>query len=79
MGKHYVPQKYLRGFESLTQPDWIWMYDKLKGTRKLVKIKQVAQEPKFYTETVEEALTEHVEKPANAVIDKLNRGGNLSG
>jgi len=44
------------------------------GTRKLVPIKQVAQEPGFYTDAVEESLTEYVEKPANAVLDKLRLG-----
>src|SRR5262249_11349829 len=77
MGKHYVAQKYLRGFEDQTKPNWIWMYDKRQGTRKSLPIKQVAQEPDFYTDAVEKALTDYVEKPANAVIDKLRGGATL--
>jgi hypothetical protein len=78
MGKHYVPQRYLRGFQDKTRPGFIWMYDKQLGTRKLLPISKVAQEPDFYSPDVEEALNEHVEKPANAVIDKLRAGGSLT-
>jgi hypothetical protein len=77
MGKHYVPQQYLRGFQGPNQPEMVWMYDKLRQARKLVRIKRVAQGDGFYTDEVEEALTEYVEKPANAVIAKLRRGAAL--
>src|SRR5207244_2691970 len=55
-------------------PGWLWMYDKLQGTRKLLPVKQVAQEAGFYTDAVEESLTRYVEKPANAAIDRIRRG-----
>src|SRR6266851_1154585 len=74
MGSHYVPQKYLRGFEDPTRPGWIWMYDKGLDTHKCLPIKQVAQEPDFYTDEIEVALNEKVEKPANEAIDKVRQG-----
>src|SRR5262245_26885587 len=74
MGHHTVPQRYLRGFEDAHKPGWIWMDDNAKGERTLLPIKQVAQVPGFYTDEVEKALNEDVEKPGNDVIDKIRRG-----
>jgi hypothetical protein len=74
MGKHYVPQRYLRGFEDPSKPTYIWMHDKRLEQCKLLPIKQVAQEGEFYSDAVEESLTEYVEKPGNAVIDKIRQG-----
>ena len=51
MGHHYVPQRYLKGFQAREKPAWIWMYDKEQGTAKLLPIKQVAQVPEFYART----------------------------
>jgi Protein of unknown function (DUF4238) len=64
MGKHYVPQRYLRGFECSERAGWIWMYDKRRGTVKQLPIKQVAQEADFYDSADEVELNEQVEKPA---------------
>jgi hypothetical protein len=75
---HFVPQKYLRGFEDPARPGFIWMYDKQEGICKQVPIKQVAQAPAFYTDAVETLITEHIEKPANAVIDKIGGGSTIS-
>lgn len=77
MGKHYVPQKYLRGFEVPTKPFWIWMYDKTKGTKKLLPIDKVAQEADFYPPEVEKELTFSIEGPANPVLEKLRAGGTI--
>src|SRR5437667_294001 len=32
MGLHFIPQRYLKGFECPGKPDYIWMYDKAKKT-----------------------------------------------
>lgn len=80
MGHHYVPQRYLRGFQDPTIPDdsekphWIWMYDKALGNCKCLPISKVAQVPGFYDQDVEEELNHEVEIPGNDVIDKLRRG-----
>lgn len=74
MGHHYVPQRYLKGFQTREGRGCIWMYDKTTGTRKLLPIKQVAQAGGFYEDEVERSLNEEVEKPGNDVIDKVRRG-----
>ena len=71
MGHHYVPQKYLRGFAEIGNPDAIWMYDKKLRQFTNPGIKSVAQESGFYNNDVEQQLNELVEKPANKVLDKL--------
>ena len=71
MGHHYVPQKYLRGFAEIGNPDAIWMYDKKLRQFTNPGIKSVAQESGFYNLDVEQQLNELVEKPANKVLDKL--------
>jgi hypothetical protein len=74
MGHHFVPQRYLRGFQARAKPDWIWMYDKEKITCKLLPIKEVAQIAGFYTQEVEDELNRKVEIPGGDVIDKIKRG-----
>lgn len=71
MGHHYVPQRYLRGFQEPDRPGFIWMSDKLASTSQLLPIKQVAQAPKFYENDVERELAEAVESPGSDVIDKI--------
>jgi hypothetical protein len=74
MGHHYVPQRYLRGFEIPDNPGYIWTYDKERKVANALPIKQVAQSPGFYTEEVERELADQVETPAGDVIDKIKRG-----
>jgi hypothetical protein len=74
LGHHFVPQRYLKGFQAPERPGWIWMYDKLTQTQKLLPIKQVAQAPGFYKEDVERELNEQVEQPGGDVIDRMCRG-----
>ena len=73
MGKHYVPQAHLRRFQIEDSPGLVWMYD--KKTRKFAQasISKVAQEPNFYSQDVERALADVVERPGNICIDKLFR------
>ena len=44
MGKHYVPQKYLRGFSDPKDPSAIWMYDKKAARFTHASVEKVAQE-----------------------------------
>lgn len=77
MGKHFVAQRHLRGFQSPEKPGWIWMFDKVRSTSKHLPISQVAQAPGFYPEEVESELTRSVEAPGLSVIEKLVAGGRL--
>jgi Protein of unknown function (DUF4238) len=77
MGHHYLPQRYLKGFQAPATPGCIWMYDKQKETSKLLPIKQVGQMAEFYENDVEIALNVDVEQPGNDVIDKLRQGKSI--
>lgn len=79
MGHHYVPQRYLRNFESPERPKWIWLHDKRDLVSKLVSIKTVAQAKQFYTAEDEKRLNLEVEIPGNAVIQKLRVGQVVNG
>jgi hypothetical protein len=71
VGKHYVPQKYLKGFADTAEPQKIWMYDKKLGSFTHPTIKSAAQERDFYDSKTEIRLNEQIERPANVIIDKL--------
>lgn len=73
MGHHYVPQHYLRGFETLAYPGSIWRYDKASKLFKRIPIKVVAQEPAFYDEETERALSTQIEQPALGSLARLRR------
>ncbi len=78
MGHHYVPQRYLKGFQSPERDAWIWMHDKSKDEAKHLPIKQVAQAGEFYDKQTETDLNEEAEKPGNDVIDKIRRGETIT-
>ena len=74
MGHHFVPQKYLKGFQSLEKADWIWAFDKKLRTAKHLPINKVAQATGFYDTEIETSLTYDVEVPGYKVIEKILRG-----
>jgi len=78
MGHHYVPQHYLRGFEPPAHPGTIWRYDKASKLFKCIPIKVVAQEPAFYAEEDERALSTQIEGPALGSLARLRRGEAIS-
>lgn len=78
MGRHYVPQEYLRGFAIAGDPDRIWMFDKKTFVSKAVPIKNAAQAPGYYDDDVEQQLNDLVEAPANLALDCLRNGQQLS-
>jgi hypothetical protein len=70
MGHHYVPQGYLRAFESKPDSGLIWMYDRKTGHGAQVPIKVVAQSPDYYEEDVEQQLSA-VEGPAHTALRRV--------
>ena len=77
MGHHYVPQRYLRGFQCPEKPGWVWAFDKQSEAVKQLPIKQVAQAPDFYELDVERTLNMSVEIPGGAAIEKVCRGAEI--
>lgn len=77
MGKHYVPQKYLKGFAVPEDENLVWMYDKQGRKWARPAIKHVAQQRGYFPEDVERRLTKEIETPGNAVLDRLRAGGRL--
>ena len=73
MGKHYVPRAHLRRFEVDDKPGFVWMYDKKTDKFVQATVSKVAQEAEFYSQDVEDALADVVEKPGNICIEKLLR------
>ncbi len=71
MGHHFVPQRYLRNFESPGRPGFIWLHDRSGGSPSHVSIAKVAQAKGFYSVETEAILARAVEAPANIVIQKL--------
>jgi hypothetical protein len=74
MGKHYVPQNYLRAFASDAQQRMIWMFDKAAGTWVNAAIAKVAQSTDYFSPDVEQSLTFLVENPGNVALNALRRG-----
>ena len=71
MGKHFVPQWYLRNFQDPNRPGFIWLHDRRGGLARPAEIAHVAQTRLFYDEKTEDYLTNEVERPGNVVIGKL--------
>jgi len=71
MGKHYVPQAYLRNFQIPDQPNFIWLYDKQGSEPRIACIAKVAQSPDYYSPDIEIALARDVEIPGNHAIERL--------
>lgn len=71
MGKHYVPQEYLRAFAIDGRPKHVWMFDKKKESWSAAAIDKIAQERDYFTPEVEAALARQVESPGHAVLKRL--------
>gem|GEM_PF-2178537 len=81
LGKHYVPQNYLKGFSDPANQEMIWMSDKSKPTDKPkhLPIKAVAQSHDFYTPQAERWLNKVVEMPAQEPLRRLAIGERIHG
>ncbi len=70
MGNHYVPQYYLKGFQTSATPGCIWA---VRDGREpfLVSVSNIAQENRLYSPDLEQQLANEVEGPANEVILRI--------
>lgn len=78
MGKHYIPQAYLRNFQIPEQPGSIWLYDKQGGEPHVANIRKVAQSRDYYSPETEDKLARLAEAPANDAMWKLSRNEQLA-
>jgi hypothetical protein len=68
MGKHYVPQHLLRGFE---REGRLWVYDRASGRQFRTTPTNIAHECDMYSDELEARLANTIEGPANGVISKI--------
>lgn len=77
MGRHFVPQEYLRHFGIPNRPSFVWQYD-MRATEaeayKQLPIRVVAQSREFYSEKDERFLSAAVERPAQKPLRHLRNG-----
>lgn len=71
MGKHYVPQEYLRGFSSSGDRALIWMYDKRTGEWSNPAISRAAQERDYFPPEIEVELNRQIEGPGHKALRAL--------
>ncbi len=74
MGKHWVPQAYLRAFATAQDPHQIHMFDKRECNWTRAAIKRVAQDSEYFSQETEERLAQEVEAPAHVALTKLRKG-----
>lgn len=74
MGNHYVPQEYLRGFETSESSRHVWMFDRKSREWAYAAIKQVAQERAYYSPGIESQLARQIESPGHAALRKVRAG-----
>jgi hypothetical protein len=67
MGKHYLPQAYLKGFEN---DERLWAYDRVEERSFRSQAKSVANETNMYSDELEGVLAARIEDPAKLAIDK---------
>jgi hypothetical protein len=78
MGKHYVPQAYLRNFQVPDQPGFVWLYDKRGGEPHTANIAKIVQCHDYYSPETEATLAREVEIPGNQAMEGLLQGELLS-
>lgn len=78
MGKHYVPQAYLRRFQIPDRPGSIWLFDKRGGEPHIASITNVVQSHDYYSPETEAALARNVEKQGNQAMERLLQGEPLN-
>jgi hypothetical protein len=77
MGKHFVPQEYLRGFSATADRRAVWMFDKLTGDWSNPAISKAAQSPDYYPSEVERRLADEVEAGGHSALNLLRAGRSL--
>lgn len=78
MGKHYIPQEYLRGFSPDTEQKFIWMFDKQTRAWSRPAIKQAAQQSDYYPPEIEQRLANEIEGPGHRVLNALRQRQTIS-
>jgi hypothetical protein len=71
MGKHIIPQKYLRGFATTSDPLQIWMYNKQSRAWSRVAIAKAVQQSNYFDAETEKKLAISVEHPAHAALSNI--------
>ena len=71
MGRHYVPQEYLRGFSATVDRRAVWMFDKISGSWSNPAISKAAQTPDYYPAHVERRLATEVEADGHLALQTL--------
>jgi hypothetical protein len=71
MGQHYITQYYLSGFSQITNPSFLWVYEKGSRSIRSLPINKIAQEKRFYSDEMESYLAIKIEAPANEVLRKI--------
>ncbi len=71
MGKHFIPQFYLKGFTDIKIPSSIWVYE--KGGQRIFNTspKNIAHGKRFYPDETELYLSNEIESPSNPVLNKI--------
>lgn len=78
MGKHYVPQQYLRGFSVSAERPHVWMLDKHTARWTEPAIKQAAQSKDYFSPEVEARLAAEVESPGHEALGMLRAGQSIT-
>jgi hypothetical protein len=73
LNTHYIPQYYLRGFQTSSGSNCVFRYEKTTRFARELPIPVVGMENDLYPPDIEAFLTEEYENPANLVLDKLWR------
>lgn len=76
MGHHYIPRRFLRGFAGGS--GLIWRFDKRTLQSGQISIPSAANESGMYPQELEDRLNEEYEQPFNAVLDRLDAGGQIA-
>ena len=73
MDNHYIPQRYLKGFQDNSNPNFVWAYEVQSKRIFNVNTTCIAFEKDLYSEEIERYLNESIEGPTIKVFDKLTR------
>jgi hypothetical protein len=71
MGKHYIPQFYLKGFSEGPASPFIWTYWQGTGRKFRPNIRKIAQENDYFTDKTERFLAQIIEGPTKSVLEKI--------
>ncbi|PHV05871.1 hypothetical protein CSQ96_17440 [Janthinobacterium sp. BJB412] len=76
MGNHFVPQYYLKGFES---QGGIWVHGRQSKRSFVTQVRVIANENRLYSEEIEAHFNIKIEIPANEAFRKLRERAPITG